>query len=321
MKKYDLTLKDIFKDSEQGLIQFAVDKNAKFIRYLDVNFQNIESKESDLILETRINDSDAIVHLEFQSDNDCNMVYRMLRYLCEIQRQYNKPVYQVLIYAGKSKMNMENKLYFKMAEQSYIDYRYRIINFEEVEAEDILNLNITEILPLLSLTKQQKDKEKNLEKVINTVIARTGNTDINTRRNLLLKTEILSGLKYNKELIIRLFAEVKDMFSLKQSAGYQAILEEGIEEGKQIGITEGKQIGITEGKQIGITEGKQIGITEGKQIGLEMAIIGILENKFGCLSLKIANKIKKINSIDSLNIALQNSLKANTIDEFLKTFD
>ena len=48
MQKYDLTLKDIFKDAEEGLIQLITNTKVKFIRYLDVNFQTIESKESDL---------------------------------------------------------------------------------------------------------------------------------------------------------------------------------------------------------------------------------------------------------------------------------
>ena len=316
MQKYDLTLKDIFKDAEEGLIQLITNTKVKFIRYLDVNFQTIESKESDLIFESILEDTEVILHVEFQSDNDKVMVYRMLRYLTEIYNQYRKPIYQVLIYAGKAKLNMEDKLYFKLAEQSFIDYRYKIIDLDTIEAEDILKLNIVELLPILPLTKIKKDKEKHLTNLINAIIKHTQDIDINTKRNILLKTEILSGIKFDKYVIMKIFMEVKDMFSLKQSSGYQAILEEGVQEG----IEKGKQLGLQEGEQLGLEKGKKLGLQEGELIGIKKGqIIAHLEHRFGAIPVKIVTALKKLKSVEELDIALTNVLNIKSVEEFLKS--
>ena len=316
MQKYDLTLKDIFKDAEEGLIQLITNTKVKFIRYLDVNFQTIESKESDLIFEIILEDTEVILHVEFQSDNDKVMVYRMLRYLTEIYNQYRKPIYQVLIYAGKAKLNMEDKLYFKLAEQSFIDYRYKIIDLDTIEAEDILKLNIVELLPILPLTKIKKDKEKHLTNLINAIIKHTQDIDINTKRNILLKTEILSGIKFDKYVIMKIFMEVKDMFSLKQSSGYQAILEEGVQEG----IEKGKQLGLQEGEQLGLEKGKKLGLQEGELIGIKKGqIIAHLEHRFGAIPVKIVTALKKLKSVEELDIALTNVLNIKSVEEFLKS--
>ena len=51
------------------------------------------------------------------------MLYRMLKYLVHIYKEYKQPIYQVLIYIGKDKLNMENDLYFKLDGSIGIDYK------------------------------------------------------------------------------------------------------------------------------------------------------------------------------------------------------
>src|SRR5687768_2178205 len=103
--KYDLTSKDILKDLEKGLVKFVTGKEAEKVHYLDIEFQNIEAFRSDLIFEALLEDKNIIFHVEVQSDNDPTMLFRMLRYIVEIYKSNKHPVYQIVLYIGKNKLN------------------------------------------------------------------------------------------------------------------------------------------------------------------------------------------------------------------------
>ena len=233
-QKYDLTTKDILKDSEESLVKFITGKDGKFVRYLDVEFQRIEAQRADIIFESAMENQNIIFHVEMQSDNDPAMLYRMLNYLAETHKEYNNPVYQVVIYIGKDKLKMQNSLYFKLDGTIGIDYKYKIIDFTEISKEVILNLDKVDFLPMLVLTKVEGEPEEHLKSTVNIIMEKSQNLDINTKRNLLLKTEILSGIKFSKELIERIFMEVEKMLVLEKSEGYKRIVEKGIEKGKKV---------------------------------------------------------------------------------------
>ena len=80
---------------------------------------------------------------------------------------------------------------------------------------------------MLVLTKVEGEPEEHLKSTVNIIMEKSQNLDINTKRNLLLKTEILSGIKFSKELIERIFMEVEKMLVLEKSAGYKRIVEKG----------------------------------------------------------------------------------------------
>ncbi|MGB9903983.1 MAG: hypothetical protein ACPLQO_04840 [Desulfotomaculales bacterium] len=87
--KYDLTIKELFAGSEEELISFFGLLKASVLRYLNIEFPKLEVKRSDLILECRTETGPVAVHLEFQSANDKEIPFRMLRYATELHSKYN----------------------------------------------------------------------------------------------------------------------------------------------------------------------------------------------------------------------------------------
>lgn len=235
--KYDMTSKDIFKNSEAALVKLLTGKTIhSSITYLDVEFQQISAKRADLIFQAE----DEIFHIEFQSANHPKMIHRMLNYANEIMRTYNKPPYQFLIYTGNRVLNMINDVNFQYSKNSRLDYGYEIVNFSEMEIETILALNSIDILPILVLSKPVGlNKKAHLKTILNIIIERTKGCDIDSRKNLILKTEILAGINYSESVIYNIFEEIIKMLDIKQSSTYQRILKEGLKEGIEQGIEQG----------------------------------------------------------------------------------
>lgn len=103
-----------------------------------------------------------IVHIEFQSDNDNKMLYRMLRYAVEIMEKYNLAPYQAVIYIGEHDLNMANKIDFNFGKENFLSYRYRIIDIGQIKFDEITQTDYYELfslLPLMDKEKRQKEKE------------------------------------------------------------------------------------------------------------------------------------------------------------------
>lgn len=54
--------------------------------------------------------------------------------------------------------------------------------------------------------------------------------DINKKKDITFKAEILSGLVYSREVIERVFTEVMEMLRIEESEAYKMILEKGAKE-------------------------------------------------------------------------------------------
>lgn len=229
-QKYDLTTKELFKDSETALVKLITRKESASIRYLDISFQAIESQQADMIFEADTEGRNIIFHIEFQTSNDSNMLYRMLGYANDILHSYKSPPYQVVIYMGKAQLSMTNSARYEQTANSRLDYGYELIDFSQIEAEEILHLNEVGLLPVLPLTKISTEENIHLRRMVDIILARTEHIDFNTRKNLIFKTEILAGIKFSKDVVYNIFSEVETMLNLKESSTYQRILEEGIKE-------------------------------------------------------------------------------------------
>ncbi len=150
--------------------------------------------------------------------------------------------------------------------------------------------------------------------------------DFESHSNLLLKTEVLAGLRFERTLIEKLCKEAMDMFQIEQSSTYQMILEKGFEKGVQQGIQQGVQQGvqqgIEQGHQLGLKAGKEEGLLQGIQTAIQKfqsKIIDILQKRFVTLPVSAVQEVKAIQDLDQLDVALSNALEAESLALFLET--
>ncbi|MFM6200415.1 MAG: Rpn family recombination-promoting nuclease/putative transposase [Dolichospermum sp.] len=168
--------------------------------------------DSVILLQTK----NRILHLEFQTrtKSETPIPLRMLDYFVRLVRQYNLPVTQVVIFLQET----TNEIAFT---EAYIDemthHRYRVIRMWEQDSD--LFLNNPALLPLAPLTKTNSAPE--LLSQVAREIAKI--TDVPARQNTAAYTEILAGLRFEKNLIRQLLSE--DI--MQESVIYQDILQKG----------------------------------------------------------------------------------------------
>jgi predicted transposase/invertase (TIGR01784 family) len=175
-----------------------------------------------------------ILHIEFQTNPDGNIPFRLLDYRVRLHRKYpDLDVYQVVIYLKPTASTLVFQDTFAL---SNTNHRFNIVRIWE-QSPEILQ-NYLGLLPLAVLAKTD-DPEEVLRQVVEQIEAIP---DPRLQGNLAASTYLISGLILEKELVQKLFRSKV----MRESVTYQAVLEEGEAKGKVEGKAEGEAIGKAE---------------------------------------------------------------------------
>ena len=202
----------------------------EFARWLlTVEPQRIKVLKTELSIEpiradslTFLQTENRILHIEFQTraKSDTPIPFRMLDYSVRLKRRYDIPVTQVVIFLQET----NDEIAFT---EEYIDetttHRYRVVRMWEQDST--LFLDNLALLPLAPLT--QTASPQGLLSQVAQSVARI--SDRETRQDIAAYTEILAGLRFEKNLIRQLLSE--DI--MQESVIYQDILQKGQQQGKQ----------------------------------------------------------------------------------------
>ena len=161
MKK-DTILKEITKEAIKDVLKYIIKLDSvEDIEFLNIEFPKIENKKADVLVKA----NDKIIHIEFQTKNDKEMLYRELRYYVEIQKNYKDfEIFQYVIYIGKEKLTMQNIL-----KKHNIAYNYEIIDMKKLDCEEFFKINSPEAV-VLSILCDFKDK--NEREIIKRILSR-----------------------------------------------------------------------------------------------------------------------------------------------------
>jgi predicted transposase YdaD len=203
---------------------------ADFVRWLiGEESTNITVLKTELSLEPIRADSvifiqtnNQILHIEFQTLTKSKppIPFRMLDYFVRLKRLYKCPVIQVVIFLQET----DDEIAFtEEYREEFTIHRYRAIRMWEQDSS--LFLSNSALLPLAPLCRTDSPRE--LLSQVATVVATI--VDRETRQNTAAYTEILAGLRFEKDLIRQLLSE--DI--MQESVIYQDILQKGQEQGKQ----------------------------------------------------------------------------------------
>lgn len=178
--------------------------------------------------------SDVVLHLEFQTQPDANIPFRMADYRLRVYRRFpQKRMLQVVIYLNKTASELVYQTTFSIQNLSH---EFTVIRLWEQSPE--IFLRTPGLLPFAVLSNT--DDKINTLREVGVVIDSIG--DRQMQNNLTASTAILAGLVLEQEVIQRLLR--RD--TMRESVIYQMIKDEGKEEGKQQGIQEGRQEGSQE---------------------------------------------------------------------------
>jgi hypothetical protein len=240
-KKFDITLKQLLGDfapdwiggfaSQLGLpTDVAVDP-------VDVDLSTVQLA-ADKAYRLRA-PSEGILHFEPQVSHDGELPDRLHLYNAHLYRLYAVPVYSValLMRPEANASTITGVLSRRHADgREYLRFEYSVIRVWQLSAELLLNGPLG-MIPLSFVTNEAAGR---LGEFVERTDARLRMQKLpKAKRDLILTSSlILSGLRYNGDEILEAFARIEAM---KESTTYQAILQEGREEGREKGHIEARQ--------------------------------------------------------------------------------
>ncbi len=268
MSSKDITLKDIFEEVPHRLSKIL--SPAPIKELLPTNFPSTELRVDFL---ARLED-ESILHMEFQSFNDTNMPWRMLRYYTAIAEKYKTyNIKQLLVYVGNEKLRMKSSLKLKN-----LVFRYEILDIRQIDCRVLLE-SPDPMDRLLACLCKVEDEAYLIEKLIKTMEG----MNEEERKDYLLKALTLTELRPN--LRIRLTEELKHMPIV--------VRPEDIRLPK-------RKLKKDILYRLGLEEGKQIGIEEGLLKSAQEMLIAIIEGKLGYVPEEIANRVREIKDVEFL---------------------
>ncbi len=216
--------------------------------------------------------TDIILHIEFQTEPNKNIPFRMADYRLRLYRKFpERQIYQVVIYLSPSQSPLVHETTFNIGR---LNHAFNVIKLWEQPTE--IFQQYQGLFPFATLT-QTNDPEETLRQVAKQI---ENIEDKQVQSNIAASTAIISGIALNKEIIQRLLrSEI-----MKESVIYQEIL------------LEGKAEGLAEGEAKGLVKGKA---ETANQIALNMILSNIsveLIAQFTGLTLKQIQKLQKISA-------------------------
>jgi predicted transposase/invertase (TIGR01784 family) len=174
-----------------------------------------------------------ILHLEFETRpySEPTIAFRMLDYYVRLKRQYSCCIHQVVIFLRET---TSEQAFVCEYTDTDIRLRYRVIRLWE-QNPDVL-LSVPGLLPLATLS-QTKEPRTLLEQIATRIATIE---EPNQQADLLACTQVLAGLRFEKNLIRQLFRKE----TMRESVIYQEIREDGLKEGLKEGLQQGLQQGL-----------------------------------------------------------------------------
>lgn len=162
-----------------------------------------------------------ILHLEFQTQLQSTppLPLRMLDYWVRLYRLYRLPITQVVVLLLPPPETQVIETRFTLENT---EHQYQVIRLWEENPE--LLLHDPALLPLAPLTATNEPQT-----LLQQVIQQVNELEAEKRAEISAYAQIVPGLKYEKDLVKRLFREGM----MRESVIYQDILREGEEKGEQ----------------------------------------------------------------------------------------
>jgi len=234
MGDYDKVLKEnieaIFLPLLEKLLGLSISKTEE----LKDKIQTTIEREPDFL--KLVLDSDGrkfILQLEFQTVNDQEMVYRMAEYKAILQRKYQMPVKQFVIYLGASKPSMKTKL----PKNEQIT-GFQLTNIHDLSTDAVLESELPEEIILSILTDHSNaDPALILERII-VKLQKASKNRVELERAM-KQLLVLSRLRNLETLTKEKISSMPITYDITKDGLYKEGIEAGIEVGIEVGIESG----------------------------------------------------------------------------------
>ena len=295
MQNFDVALKELFQSVGTSLTEKFAGAAAE--EWLNVELPETKTLRADFVCRLT---TGALFHIEFQSYNDVDLIWRMLDYLAAIRKKYGVSPKQVVLYMGREPLRMP----------ALIDQPEPRLIYE-VEMIDLGNLNAEELLSsekigdvILAILNRHADSGQTLRRILDRLRPLEPGQRLRACKLLL----ILSAKRNLGDTVIEGVEDMSLLIDPMEDTFFRRLYEKG--------LTEGEVKGIEKGIEKGIGQGIKKGMEKGMEKGQARFLLLTLHQKFGPLHNSIEEKINSAPSAQ-LEIWFNRVLTATSLDQVL----
>ncbi|MDZ7898407.1 MAG: hypothetical protein U5N85_10345 [Arcicella sp.] len=233
----------VFKENIDAVIDSLIRKILKIeivhSEKIIAKLQRTREREADY-LEKVIdkNGNEFILHIEYQTHNEANMVHRMLDYCSLLLRKYKLPVEQYIIFLGQEKPTMTTKISHRN-----IHFNYHLIDIKRIDYHEFINSETPEEILLAILADFKK---QSLQDIVEEIVNKLGKTvDLSLESEKIFQQLLVFGrLRNLQEKIQEIMNTISKYIDVKEDFLYKQGLEEGVERGIEQGVEQGFEKGV-----------------------------------------------------------------------------
>ena len=196
------------------------------VEVVDSNVSTVTA-ETDKVLKVG-GPSPGIVHVEVQSTYDASIPLRLLRYNVLLRARHDLPVLSAVVLLVPRADGPALSGVYESAwpdAGSRIEFHYPVVRVWELPAADLAVAPGT--FPLAILAARDADEAA---RVLGPSLAAFHRPPTQDEREVRATCYVFAGLRFDKGLVDRIF---KEFDAMRESVTYQAILEEGRQEGRE----------------------------------------------------------------------------------------
>ena len=221
----DKIFREVLKDIFPAVAQKVLGLPDGVYKSLPVDLQYTSEREADQVWQiTPPGGQPFILHCEFQSTNDKQMLARMLLYYGFLYYQQKLPIRQFLIYVGKDKLLMEHGF-----QSDSLSYRYHLIDLRSFPYQTFLGSSSSREVLLAILADFEGEPGELIARKIITKLEQvcTSKLELSQRAVQLLRLAVLRNLN---NTVFNLAKQMAITIDIKEDTLYQLGQEEGKEE-------------------------------------------------------------------------------------------
>lgn len=197
----------------------------KSYKILTVKVPKTVEREMDFLYEIELEDGTSeLLHLEFQTKNDNDMIYRMGFYHGLAWFKYRKPIRHAVIYLGKGKARMRTKLTEK---EAFTDFD--LISVNQLDTDVLLSSQVPEVILLAFLSDYPpEEREAILRLVIEGLKKHSASkSELSRYAQQLL---MLSRLRNFEEQASKIIQDMPLLYDIETDYLYKQGVEQGVEQ-------------------------------------------------------------------------------------------
>lgn len=236
---YDKIFREVLKDIFPAVAQKVLGIPAGTYKPLPVDLQYTSEREADQVWEiTPPEGPPFVLHCEFQTGNDRQMLPRMLIYHAFLHYQKRLPIRQYVVYLGKDKLNMESRL-----DSDALSYRYGLVDLRSFPCQTFLESSQSQEVLLAILADYGGEPAELIAERILLKLGQVTESKLQLEQRVLQLVR-LAVLRNVNTIVFNVAQKMALTIDIKDDTLYQL----GREEGKEQGKAEGKEQGKAEGK-------------------------------------------------------------------------